>query len=771
MAGCIARMSNDGRPGSARRPIRLFSSAAAFGLQILLVPALLAQTAPAQKPQDGWRHFPAAPRAPEGAPNVLLILTDDVGYSAASTFGGAIPTPTLDDLAKSGLRYTRMHQTAMCSPTRAALLTGRNHHAVGFGAIANVAVDEEGYTSVIPKSAATIGRVLRDNGYDTAFFGKNHNTPDWEGGPLGPFDRWPNALGFNYFYGFNGPATDQFNPDLVENINPIRRDPADKDYILDRDLADKMLRWLDVQHTLQPDKPFFLYLAPGSMHGPQQAPADWIARFKGKFDSGWDAMRDEIFARQKRLGIIPKNAALAPVPEGIPRWDSLTAQQKRIYARLMEVAAAQLAFMDDQIGRVINRLRETGQLDNTMVIFIQGDNGAAMHAPEGSTNIYSGFSKVTESEAQIAAKLDKLGLEDSAGLYPSGFAYATNTPFPWGKTFGSHLGGIRNGMVISWPKMIADRGGIRTQFGHVIDIAPTIYDAIGITPPEEVDGVKQQPIHGISLAYSFTDAQAPSRRREQYFEMIGNRSYYKDGWLASTVPAAPPWKFNTADPNTLQWELYDLNTDYSQTRNVAADHPEKLAELKASFDLAADKYHVYPLASDYLARLDPKQRPAALPAKGPYHLMPGDTVYPVSMWPNITRNWSAVSRIKTASAQDSGPIFTFGTRFTGYALALEDGVPVFTYNPTGRIEERRELRGTAQIPAGDRTVTVNFVPEGKGVRLSLSVDGVTQDSAVTDRFDRVVAGHGQIGRSAIDDTTGPALCDCQIEEVVISMPD
>ncbi|WP_320076681.1 arylsulfatase [Novosphingobium ovatum] len=709
-------------------------------------------------------------RAPAGAPNVLLILTDDVGFGASSAFGGPIPTPALDGLAAQGLRYTEFYVTAMCSPTRAALLTGRNHHAVGNGSISDVGVDEEGYTSIIPRSAATVGRVLRDNGYATGFFGKNHNTPTWESGPLGPYDRWPLGLGFDYFYGFNGAATDQFHPELIENLNPVRRDPRDASYFFERDVADHLIHWLDVQHSLQPDQPFMAYYAPAAMHGPQQAPAEWIARFRGRFDGGWDQMRAEIFARQKRMGIIPEKATLAPPPPGVPTWASLSPDQKRLAARMMEVAAAQLAYLDDQVARIIARLKATGQYDNTLIVFVQGDNGAAMHNLEGTLNVYSGFADVHTSAAENLSRIDSVGGPDTAGLYPVGWASAMNTPFPWGKTMASHLGGIRNGMVISWPRRIQDRGAIRRQFGHVVDIAPTLYEAIGITPPQQVDGTAQQPIDGTSLVYSFADARAPSRHREQYFEMLGNRSFYRDGWLASTVPAVAPWVFNTGDPNQLRWELYDLTHDYAQTRNVAAQHPDKLAELQAGFDAAARANHVYPLASNFISRLAPGLRPQAIPPRGEIVFRPGDTRYPIAAWANVTRNWQAASRLSVSSDHDSGPVFNAGTSFSGYGLQLERGVPVFDYNPTGRTQERRSLRGRAPLSVGAHEVTVTFVPMAQGVDMTLSVDGVEQARAHADRFDRVVNGYAMIGQAALGDTSGPQGCGCTIQSVTITIP-
>lgn len=744
-----------------------FCSVLALTAQPLLANPARSQTdaTPTAAPQ--WKHYPTPNRAPEGAPNILLVLTDDVGFSAASAFGGAIPTPAFDQLARAGLRYTQFHVTAMCSPTRAALLTGRNHHAVGSGAISDVSMDEEGYTSVIPASAATLGRVLKDVGYDTAWFGKNHNTPPWETGPMGPFERWPNGMGFDYFYGFNGAAADQFNPSLVENRNLIRRDPADADYILDRDMADRMLEWLQAQHSVNNRKPFFLYLAPGAMHDPQQAPAEWIEKFKGKFDGGWDVLREETFRRQKAMGIIPSSAVLAPPLPGVPAWNSLSKQQQQLYARMMEIAAAQLAYMDHQFGRVIDHLRKTGQLDNTMVIFIQGDNGAALHTFRGSLNAYAAFAGIEETDEEMAAEIAKLGGPDSFGNYPVGWAYATNTPFNWGKTVGSQLGGLRNGLVISWPKAIEDKGAIRTQFSHVIDIAPTIYEAVGIEPPAQVDGVVQQPIDGISMAYTFDDATAPSRRREQYFEMLGSRAFYKDGWFAGTSVNWEPWKPNKSDPLAAAWELYNLEDDFSQVRNLAARYPEKLAEMQAGFEAAARKYHVYPLSADFFSRLDPSLRPSGLSSQGTYRFYPGEIRYSAFSWPELSARWNARARVRIASVNDRGPIMAQGTRFSGYRLALENGAPVFVYDPSGRAQERRTLRGPALTP-GDHEIEVGFTPGETGAIMRMKVDGKPVADAKVDRIIRIMSGEAVVGRAALDDDEGPRRCDCTIGEVVIT---
>lgn len=701
-----------------------------------------------------WKHFPRQPQAPAGAPNVLLIMTDDVGFSAASTFGGPVPTPTFDALARAGLRYNCFHTTAMCSPTRAALLTGRNAHAVASGSITNIAVDEEGYTSAIPKSAATIAEVLHLSGYDTAWFGKNHNTPVWETGPTGPFDRWPNGMGFDYFYGFNAASSDQFSPELVENRNPIDPPTNDPSYHLDRDLADHLIHWVQVQHTVRPGRPFFAYLAPGATHSPHQAPAEWIEKFKGRFDQGWDKLREETFARQKQAGIIPKNAVLTPRPAGLPAWSSLTPAQKHVYARMMEVAAGQLAHVDYQIGRVIEALRQSGQLDNTLVIYIQGDNGASIESPRGSNNELMSLIGLEPSDAELAKDIAKHGGPDAFGNYPAAWAWATNAPFQWGKEVASHLGGLRDGMVMSWPKRIKQTGQIRTQFSHVIDIAPTIYEAAGVVPPRTIDGYEQQPIDGTSMVYTFDHASAPSVHREQYFEMLGNRSYYKDGWLASTTPEVPPWdRTHTAvDPQTFAWELYDLTHDYSQAHDIAARYPQKLAELKADFDVAARKYHVYPLESNIMGRVGPGHRPDPMEGRTQFSYTPGDTRYPPGSFPAMGSGWSMTAHLTLAAGAAQGPIVIQGDEFGGMGLLLDEGRPSFLYNPSGRDAERVLLEATEPLDAGKHDVQVraDAQPAGgpRAAKLVLSVDGrpvATADVPILYR----PRGYAYIGRKGL----------------------
>lgn len=725
----------------------------AFMLSLAFQPAaVMGQSKDAPDSAKQWRYFPQPATAPKGAPNVLLILTDDVGFGSASTFGGMIPTPVFDMLASQGLRYNAFHTTAMCSPTRAALLTGRNTHAVASGSITNVAVDEPGYTSVIPKSAATIARVLRDNGYDTAFFGKNHNTPVWETGPMGPFDRWPNGLGFDYFYGFNSAAEDQFRPALTENRNAIEP-PNDPTYIFDRDMTDHLVQWLEVKQSQKPDSPFFIYLSPGTMHSPHAAPDDWVARFKGKFDMGWDKMREQIFAQQKAKGIIPKNAKLTPRPAEVPAWNSLSAEAKRTYARQMEIAAAQLAFFDNQTGRIIDQLKASGQYDNTLIIYVQGDNGASMDSRRGSVQELQSLIGIESTEEEIISKWEQNGSRHSYSNYNAGWAWAQNAPFPWGKQIASHLGGLRDGLVISWPNRIKAAGEMRTQFHHVIDIAPTIYQAASVTPPEQVDGVDQQPIDGVSMIYSFDAPNAPSTRTEQYFEMLGNRSFYKDGWMASTTPGGAPFMRPSTplDPLNFKWELYNLNVDFSQSTDLAARNPQKLAELQSGFDAAAKRYNVYPLTADLLGRVGISNRPSLLDGRTHFIFHPGDTRYPQGSFPALAAGWDMTALLDISAPQAEGPIVMAGDEAGGAGLFLRDGRPIYLYNATAREQERFEMTGPALHP-GTREVIIRATAApslgARAARLAMLVDGKEVAAKDVPIF-YPVRGGGVIGRYGV----------------------
>ncbi|MDB5726206.1 MAG: hypothetical protein JWQ16_2960 [Novosphingobium sp.] len=686
-------------------------------LGLLALPLLALQGAPAFGQAPAPAGFPATPTAPAGAPNVIVILTDDVGFASGSTFGGAIPTPTMDRLAATGLRYDNFHVNALCSPSRAALLTGRNAHAVGFGGVTDFGHGDDGYNTVIPKSAATIGQILKGHGYDTAWFGKNHTVPTWQNGPLGPFDQWASGLGFDYFYGFLGGLSDQFHPALVENNSTIEP-PNRPGYTLDGDLADHAVQWIRAQRAASGGRPFLIHYAPGTAHGPLQAPAEWIARFHGKFDSGWDALRQETFARQKRMGVVPANATIAPPLPGVPAWDSLSPDQKRLYARYMEVYAAALAFCDHEIGRVVDALRESGQLDNTIIVYIQGDNGAS---PEGgitgaidyAINLNGAPRKADEEIPEALRRIDEIGGPNSYPIAPVGWAAAMNTPFPYFKTVASRLGGITNGMVISWPKGIAARGE-RRQFTHLVDVLPTILETVKLTAPDSVGGVRQQPFDGVSFAYSFDDPKAPSRHHTQYFETLGNAALYQDGWLA-----ASPVKFGGArgTPPALdpQWELYDLVHDSSQTIDVAARYPEKLKELRAVFDVEAVRNHVLPITGDTSRVLLAESRPEAQARPGGYVLVPSAFRYTESTFPNIkNRSWSAEADLDVPVGGGDGVLITEGGRFSGWGLTVLNGAPTFLYRTGDRDADLTRLAGPRLAP-GAHKVAVNFTVDGVGL--------------------------------------------------------
>lgn len=723
-------------------------------------------------------------KAPVGAPNILMILTDDVGFAATSTFGGPIPNPAFDELAARGLRYNEFHTTAMCAPTRAALLTGRNHHSIGFGAIPEVATGFPGYHTVLPKTAATIAKVLSQNGYNTAMLGKNHNTPDWETGPTGPFDRWPNGFGFEYFYGFHGGGANQWAPPLVENRNLIEPPYDDPEYILDRDIADKAIAWLQTQHSLTPDKPFLMYLSPGTAHSPHQAPKEWIKRFKGKFDLGWDRIRAETFVRQKQMGIIPDSAELTPRPDELQSWDSLNDDQKKLYSYMMEIYAAQLAHWDYQLGRVIAHLKKTGQYENTIVVYIQGDNGASAEGGMDGTN--SDMASMNGYRPSVEAMLSQIGGFGGPGSYnnyPIGWAWAMNTPFKWFKQVASYFGGTRNGLVISWPKRIKNGGQIRSQFHHVIDIVPTLYELIGIPQPDVVDYVPQQPIDGVSMAYTFDDAHAPTNRREQYFEMWSNRAYYKDGWLSSTYPQRAPWDNSprSIDPEEASWELYYLAEDYSQARDLAAIHPEKLEELKKDFEAAALRYDLHPLEASIVDRTAPHLRPNLFRGRKSFTFYNGPARYMPGVFPDVkNKSWRLTAVIEVPESGAEGVIVSQGGWLGGWGLLLIEGKPVFIYKTTTEEGDILRVSGDAPLLPGLHRLEMTFQYDGggngKGGTAFLNVDG---GEVGRGRISRTVGfrftGGAYIGRcggtSLTDDYKVPFTFNGEIDKVTINFEE
>ncbi len=684
--------------------------------------------------KESTPDFPKGIEAPKGAPNVLLILTDDVGFGASSTFGGPIPTPNYDKLAKAGLRYNMFHTTALCSPSRAALVTGRNHHTCATGVITEFGTGYPGYNSIMPKSCGTVAEIVKQNGWNTSWYGKNHNVPDWQSSQAGPFDLWPTGLGFEYFYGFIGGDTDQWHPALFDGTKPIES-PNDPNYHLDADLADHAIAWIRQQNSLAPDKPFFAYYSPGLTHAPHHAPKEWIAKFKGQFDQGWDKLREETLARQITAGVVPAGTKLTPRPKEIPAWDSLTADQKKLYARMMEVYAGSLHYCDHNIGRVIKAVEDTGELDNTLIIFIMGDNGASGEGTlQGLSNeVGVAANGVEETIPYLISVMDDLGGPLAYNHYPVGWAHAMDSPFQWTKQVASHFGGTRNGLVISWPAKIKDQGGVRSQFCHIIDIAPTILEATGCKEPTMLNGVKQTPMEGTSLVYTFADAKAPTKHNTQYFEMLCNRGIYHDGWIASTSPMRLPWAKAEpgaagADPDDFKWELYHVAEDFSQSNDLAAKNPDKLKELQGIFQQEAKKYHVYPLDATFAERADVSIRPSLTRGRTSFTYYPGTIRVPEGSAPDTkNRSFSITADVEIPDKGGDGVLITQGGRFGGYGLLVIDGKPEFVYAYSNQKQHKYRVTGKDKLAAGKHTLKFDFKYEGpgygKGGTGTLSVDG------------------------------------------------
>jgi arylsulfatase A-like enzyme len=681
--------------------------------------------------KDSKPWWPPRVAPPKGAPNVLLIMTDDQGYGVSGTFGGVIPTPALDRVAQAGLRYTQFHSTALCSPTRAALITGRNHHSVGFGVISELSTGYTGYDSIMGPENATIGEILKENGYATSWFGKNHNTPSFQYSTAGPFDQWPSGMGFEYFYGFMGGETDQWEPYLFRDHSQIFPWVGKPGYNLTTDMADEAIKYMNELNVVAPEKPFFVYYVPGGSHSPHQPTREWIDKFKGKFDMGWNELREQIFANQKKLGVIPAKTQLTPWPDDLKKWDTLSADEKKLFARQAEVFAGYTAYTDHEIGRVIQAVEDMGKLDDTLIIYICGDNGTS---PEGTTvgtfNQYTAYNGVLD--VPIAAQMRAYDAWGSAGTYPHmavPWSWAFDTPFKWTKQVASHFGGTRQGLCISWPGHIKDLGGIRAQFHHVIDIVPTILEATGIRAPEEVNGIKQKPIEGVSMAYTFdkANANAPSTRSKQYFEIVANRGIYQDGWYACTTPPVPPWILNAPMPavEDYKWELYNLAEDYSQYNDLAAKMPDKLKELKGVFVDEAKKYYVFPLDNSQFARaIAPRPSTTAGQTVFTYSgEMPG---IPTGNAPNIlNKSYTITADVEVPSDGGEGMIVTEGGRFGGFGFYLLKGTPVFTYNFLD-LERFRWAAPDALAP-GKHTLVFDFTYDGPGIAKGgtgvLKVDG------------------------------------------------
>lgn len=686
--------------------------------------------APTQQGSDTY-EMPSPVRAPGNAPNVLLIMTDDVGFGAVSTFGGPIPKPNLDRLAAQGLTYNRFHTTGICSPTRAALLTGRNHHAVGTGALTEMITPYPGYTGAIPPQAASIARILRDNGYNTAMFGKDHNVPMAHRSPAGPFDLWPTGRGFEYFYGFMFGDTDQFQPSLYLGTQPIDAVDRDEDYILDADLVDRTIEWIHTQKAAAPDKPFFIYKALGTAHAPHQVPAEWIAKFHGQFDHGWDEQRRRTLEQQIAQGVVPEGTELAPRPDSIPAWDALSDTEKKVYARFMEVYAAMLAHQDHQLGRLLDELERMGILDDTLVIYIEGDNGSA--AEVGNFGSLNELPDIASSEYGrkydldwLADNLDVMGGPKTYQATPAGWSLAMNTPMPWVKQMASHLGGIRNGLVISWPDGMGEQGELRTQFHHVIDVMPTILEAAGVSAPGWVDGIEQLRVDGVSMLYSFTDGEAAPARNTQYFEMVANRAIYHDGWFANTTPRNLPWNISRAGPgtdtSTYEWELYNLEEDFSQSRNVAAEHPDQLRRLQEIFDREASENNVYPLQNDGAAyRSFASGSRSGAPRTefiywGPNIRIPMSTASPPIFW----LPFQVEAEITIPDDGAEGVIYAAGSQFGGWSFYLQDGRPVAAAAHSPLPGGFFRIAADRALPPGSHRIVfdVNFADAGAEVRIS-----------------------------------------------------
>jgi arylsulfatase A-like enzyme len=689
-------------------------------------------------------YWPALVTPPEGAPNILLIMTDDVGFSAPSTFGGVIPTPTLDRIAQMGLRYTRFHTTALCSPTRAALLTGRNHHSVATGVVVDQATGYPGYDSVIKRDTVAIGEILRLNGYDTSWYGKDHNTPQWVASQAGPFTDWPTGpiKGFDYYYGFLGDDTSQWQPNnLFRNTTPIEPYLDNAGWNLTTAMADEAIGRIRMLNEVQPDRPFMIYYAPGGTHAPHHPTKEWVDRISGMhlFDEGWNKLRDTIFANQKKLGVVPEDAELTAWPDGLPQWDTLSPEAKKLYVREADVYAAYLAYTDHEIGRVVQAIEDTGKLDNTLIIYISGDNGSS---PEGTLHgLYSEFAVLNGVHPTVAENMkfyDLWGTDRTYPHYAVPWAWAWDTPYQWTKEVASHFGGTRNGMAMAWPARIKDKGGIRHQFHHVIDIVPTILEAAGLPQPVSVNGVAQRPIEGVSMTYTWDGADAPGRRVTQYFEMFGSRAIYHDEWIASAPPVVAPWALSLAAPptdvmNDFKWELYNMGEDWSQAKDLAAKMPDNLRDMEQRFTMQAEKYQVFPLDDRTLPRfVGPK--PSYTPGRTvfTYSGELTDVPFPgVAGAPNVlNKSYTITAEVEIPEGGAEGMLVTDGGRFAGYGFYLLKGRAVFTWNLLQL--ERVQWQGKEALAPGKHTLEFDWAYGGpglgKGGTGTLKVDGKVVDS-------------------------------------------
>lgn len=659
-------------------------------------------------------HFEV--KAPKDAPNVLLVLIDDMGFGVSSAFGGAVAMPNLEKLADQGLRYNNFHTTALCSPTRVALKSGRNHHVGNMGSVSETATGYPGNTGQIPNNVAPVAEMLRLNGYNTAAFGKWHETAAWEGSVSGPFDRRPLRQGFDEFYGFIGGETNQWAPSLYHGNTPVEA-PENPDYHFLTDMTDKAISWMKLQNAITPEKPFFVYFAPGAVHAPHHVPKKYIDKWKGKFDQGWDKIRQESLERQIKLGIAPKGTILPPKAKGIQDWDSLTPEQKKLFAHQAEVYAAFVDMTDYEIGRVIKAIDDLGETDNTLVIYIAGDNGTSAEGGEnGLYNEMTYFNGVKESVEQMTKVMDKWGSGETYPHMAAGWAIAFDAPYSWAKQMASDFGGTKVGMTVKWPKGIKAKGEVREQFHHVTDIAPTILDAVGVPEPKSVNGVEQIPMQGVSIAYSFDAPKAKERHTTQYFEIFGNRAIYHEGWYARVIHRAP-WEYTPA--NTLEkdvWELYDTKNDFSLSTNLAEKHPEKLAELQAIFMSEAKKNHVLPIDDRTMERFVPSSagRPDIMAGRTSMTLAEGMHGLTENTFLNVKNRSSVITaEVETSTTNTNGIIITQGGRFGGWSLYVENGIPAFCYNFLGL--NATTITASEPLKTGKSTIRYEFAYDGGGV--------------------------------------------------------
>ncbi|MBP7868196.1 MAG: arylsulfatase [Acidobacteria bacterium] len=655
-------------------------------------------------------------KAPAGAPNILIVLVDDMGFGHSSAFGGPIHMPTAEHLAQAGLRYNQFHTTALSAPTRVALMTGRNHHTNNMGSITETATAYPGNTGQRPMSVTPVAAMLRYNGYTTAMFGKNHETAAWEVSPSGPTDRWPTRCGFDKFYGFMGGETNQWSPAIYDGMTKIET-PTTPGYHFMTDMADQAIRWVRSVKSLTPDKPFFIYFAPGATHAPHHVPAEWIAKYKGKFDQGWDKLREETLERQIALGVVPPGTKLAPKPPAIKDWDKLSADEKKLFTRQMEVFAGFAEYTDAEIGRLVDALGDLGQLDNTLVFYILGDNGASAEGGmNGVFNEMSYFNGVQETVQDILKHYDELGGPTTYNHCAAGWAVAGDSPFAWTKQVASSYGGTRNGLVIHWPNGVKGKGEVRTQWHHVIDVVPTILEAAGLPQPRTVDGLPQTPIEGVSMLYSFNDVKAADRHTTQYFEMFGNRAVYSDGWLAGTIHREP-WATQVRGPLTQDiWELYDTRADFSLSNDLAAANPDKLKELQALFLREAEKYRVLPIDDRGAERINPAiaGRPDLMGGRTSLTVYEGMVGMTENVFLNIkNRSYTLTAEVEVPKGGAAGVILAQAGRFGGWSLYLKDGKPTYTYNFLGL--QRFTVASAEPLPAGKVTVRFEFAYDGGGL--------------------------------------------------------